>query len=390
MAPRRRVRSVATIVALAIVAILLVVLGRPPGEPVAVPSPSPPRVPSSPSPPAGSASPSVALLSPPSLAVPGRVSVVRLAPTVMSVAADGTSVAAVRVLEPGPIRAEIHLADVAQDPPAVRRLVETEAFVNVIDLSGGRVAFDEYRETGGGGFTFALHVLAVGTGQRQQIWSGSFSPATFRGGGGGPKRVHPSARLALDGDRLAYVHVTERAGGELEGELRVRDLRTGAERAIARSAVWIEPVGLDGSELAYAVGGSPNDEIRIVDLGSGRETVAVRARLIRSAAFRGPFVAYTTTDNEQAGPFRVMLRDVRDGSERQLDANGTRVSLSGRHAAWYTAGAGPRGLRIFDLARARETQPLSGAQPYFDIEAVDAGLLLRGGDGATIVVARID
>lgn len=294
---------------------------------------------------------------------------------------DGVLAAAVRLDIPSPMvaRTEIFVAELGPSPTAWRSIAILDAFPTGISVANGRVAIGLRRESfqGGGAFNAEIVVIDAASGGRSSIWSGSFTAATFRGGGGGPKRA--SEKFVLAAGRIAYVRLAEGAGGDLTGELRVRDLGNGRETVIGGSPRWIEPVAFPGSVLAYAVGGDPLDEIRQIDLASGLTTTIVRASLIRAHAYNGRWLLYTTTQSEQAGPHRLVLRDVAPGTERTLDASGNRPSLNETHAVWQSVPlAGVSGSSTFKAAALSDLKESTLQRPsLFEARAVSGGVLMH-------------
>ena len=292
-------------------------------------------------------------------------------------ASDGVLAAAVRlsVSAPSVARTEVHAADLRAAPVVWRTIAAFDAFPTGISVSDGRVALGLYREPAGagGGFSAEIVVVDAASTASSSIWSASFSPATFRGGGGGPKRA--TAKFVLAPGRIAYTRLSEVAGGDLIGELRMRDLGNGRETPIGGSPRWIEPVAFSGSVLAYAIAGDPLDEIRQTDLASGAATTTIaQAPLIRGHAFSGRWLIYTTTQSEQAGPHKVVLRDVVAGTERVLDTHGDRVTVNERYAAWHSLGS--RTFKAFDLMNQREVFILQPRPSFVDLNAVPGGFVV--------------
>ena len=296
------------------------------------------------------------------------------------VASDGVLAAAVRLdAAPGVARTEIFVGELARPPVVWRSLAVIDAFPTGISVANGRVAVGVRRSPlqGGGAFSAELIVIEAASAARSTVWAGSFSAATFRGGGGGPKRA--TERFVLAAGHIAYTRLTEVAGGDLAGELRVRDLANGRETVIDGSPRWIEPVAFAGSVLAYALAGDPLDEIRSIDLAGGAARTLVRAPIIRSHAFSGRWLLYTTAPNEQVGPYRLVLRDLGNGAERTLDAFAAGPSLNETHAVWQSvplAGAGGNSAyKAAALGDLREST-LQGAV-FFEATAVPGGVLMH-------------
>ena len=292
-------------------------------------------------------------------------------------ASDGLLTAALRldVAAPSVAKTTVFAADARATPATWRTIGAFDAFPLGMSIANGRVALALSREPagGGGGFSAEIVVIDAASSASSSIWSATFTPATFRGGGGGPKRA--GVKVVLGGGRLAYTRLTEVVGGDLVGELRVRDLGNGRETVIGSSARWIEPIAFSGSMLAYSIGGDPLDEIREVDLASGAATKAiVQASLIRMHAYNGRWLLYTTTKNEQVGPYSVVLRDIPAGTERVLDPSGDRVSMNERYAVWVTQPA-RSSFRAFDLVDLRDRVILTPRASLIDLTAVPGGFV---------------
>jgi hypothetical protein len=155
-------------------------------------------------------------------------------------------------------------------------------------VADGRMAIVEYREPvqGGGAFSQVVVVTDLVTGAKIEMDRFSLSPATYRGGGGAPRR--PVTAVALDSDRVAWTRLVEGPAGAVIGELRLAPIADPrAQQVIGSSSEWIQPIGLDSRRLVYILGGKTEDQLRMRDIGSGVDTVVATAP-VRDTAFFGP------------------------------------------------------------------------------------------------------
>lgn len=281
----------------------------------------------------GPATPS-ATVSPPPLRVvlQGRQTTFTADRDLHRLSSDGRWVVAVHVAEPGTGPRSFVLAGDADAPsPTLRELFTSSAHITNIALVAGRLAYTEYTEDGRGGWSARTDLLDLATGARREVWKGSFTAATFRGGGGGPRRAGHT--YTLDERRIAYTHLIERTAGDLSAELRVREIASGVERTIGRSDRWIDPIGFALDEIIYSAPAENIDQMHAVELATGRTRLLLSAPNLRSASLGGGRLLYSTTTNEQAGPYRLLLRELATGQERTLDENGDLASL-GALAVW--------------------------------------------------------
>src|SRR5205814_3715746 len=98
--------------------------------------------------------------------------------------------------------------------------------------------------------------------------------ATYRGGGGAPRR--PAGSIVIGPDRAAWTRLIEGPGGSVTGELRVARL-VDPERStpIASSMEWVAPLAVDDHRLLYVLGGKADDQLHVRDLDTDADRVVV-------------------------------------------------------------------------------------------------------------------
>src|SRR5258708_11334829 len=144
-------------------------------------------------------------------------------PGMITFAADrGALIAFSTKSGPAPYESKVQRAD-----PATRAWRTVHASDSAIiggQVVAGRAAMIEYREPvqGGGAYSDDFTVVDLSTGKATAIDRFAMSPATFRGGGGRPRR--PAGSIVLGPDRVAWTRLTEGPGGSGTGQLRVAPL----------------------------------------------------------------------------------------------------------------------------------------------------------------------
>ena len=155
---------------------------------------------------------------------------------------------------------------------AWRPVYVSDAMFQAERVADGRMALVEYREPvqGGGAFSQVVVVTDLITGAKIEMDRFSLSAATYRGGGGAPRR--PVSAVALDATLVAWTRLVEGAAGAVSGELRlatIADPRT--QQVIGSSSEWIQPIALDSRRLVYVLGGKIEDQLRVREITSGIE-----------------------------------------------------------------------------------------------------------------------
>lgn len=172
-----------------------------------------------------------------------------------------------------------------------RTVFEDDAMFFAEKLANGRMAMAEYREApmSGGAFDVTVVVIDPITGQKWNVDHFALSSATFRGGGGGPRRA-AGGLIALGPNSIAWTHLYELPGGGVEAELLLAPLDDlGNTTKVGRSREWIEPISIDDGRLVYVMGGNERDELRARDLTAGPERLLATLRAPTQSAGRdGP------------------------------------------------------------------------------------------------------
>jgi len=266
---------------------------------------------------------------------------------------------------PPPYESKIQRADPTAS--AWRTIYTSDAFFTAGRVANGRVALAEYREPfqGGGAYSVAFTVVDLVTGTALDVDRFALSSATFRGGGGGPRR--PGGSIVLGPDRAAWTRLVEGPGGSVYGELRVALLADpGHPLPIAASAEWIAPLGLDPHRLLYVIGGKTEDQLHIRDLDTGADRIVTTGAVgdqqreggipgFDVAVLAGDWAVWLDTPRAAAGKIRAV--NVVTGVERTIDAGGSScsgVSAGTRYVAWYCS-ANVNGIRdVTSLEPARD------------------------------------
>jgi hypothetical protein len=287
------------------------------------------------------------------------------------------------------------------DPPGGpwRTIFSRDAHFQMQRVNEGQMAIVEYREDGEGAYNETIVMLDLATGAATTIDRYALSKATFRGGGGAPRR--PVGQIAFGQQMIAWTHLFERAGGAVEGELRVAPLTDPrAVTVIARSTEWIEPVAIDQRSVAYVLGGRERDEVRIRDLASGEDRklttfaaptqVSGRSAPARSGSWIGWLETKPAIAPTRAVPSTVMFQalNIATGEERSLDVGGPGCSPLTANAfafAWSCRSTAdpPATLQAFDVAKWKLVDIVRpGSVNPFGLQAVDGGFVWTDADGA--------
>jgi hypothetical protein len=252
---------------------------------------------------------------------------------------------------PPPYESKVQRAEPTTN--AWRTIYTSDAMFLTGRVAGGRVGLAEYREPfqGGGAYSVDFTAVDLVTGKATAIDRFAMTSATFRGGGGGPRR--PVGSIVLGSDRAAWTRLVEGPGGSITGELRVALLADPTHGVpIASSVEWIAPLGLDGHRLLYALGGKTEDQLHIRDLDTGADTIVVTGVVgdqqreggipgFNAAVLSGDWALWLDTPRAAAGKIRAV--NVVSGTERTIDAGGSscsQASAGSRYVAWYCATVG--------------------------------------------------
>lgn len=320
-------------------------------------------------------------------------------PAMISFFADGTSLIALTSgNRPSPYLDKIQRADPPGGP--WRTIFSDDAGFVLQRVSNGRMALMEYREDGEGAYNGTIVVLDLRTGVATAIDRYFLSKATFRGGGGAPRR--PGQEIALGLNTIAWTHLFERAGGSLEGELRVAplaDLR--AVTVIARSTEWIAPIAGDERSVTYVLGGTERDEVRVRDLATGADRrlttfasptqVSERSGPARTGSWVGWLETKPANPPTRAVPSNVTFQalNIATGEERSVDAGGASCSQLTANALAFvwscrSSAVAPPTLQAFAVAQWKFIDVVRpGWARSSELQAVDGGFLWTDVDGGT-------
>jgi hypothetical protein len=247
---------------------------------------------------------------------------------------------------PPPYESKIQRADAGTN--TWRTVYKSDAMFSAGRAAGGRVALGEYREPfqGGGAYSVDFTVVDLSTGTATPVDRFALSSATFRGGGGAPRR--PVGSIVLGPDRVAWTRLIEGPGGSVTGELRVGSLAApGRVTVIGSSMEWIAPLGLDAHRLLYVLGGKTEDQLHVRDLDTGADKILITGAVgdqQREGGIPGFNVAVLAgdwaiwLDTPRSAPGMVRAVNVASGGERTIDAGGSScsgTSAGTRYVAWY-------------------------------------------------------
>jgi hypothetical protein len=266
-------------------------------------------------------------------------------PDMVSFHADGAALIATRSKgTPPPYDSTIVRADASGGPWAL--VYETDAMFMVDRVANGRVGFIEYRAPyqGGGAYSNDFVVLDLASGVKTEIDRFALSAATYRGGGGGPRR--PVGAIVLGPDHVAWTRLVEGSGGSITGELRIASLADPAEQQlVATSSEWIRPLDIDAERLVYVLGGRTEDALHVRDIATGADRVLLTGAVgdtvrgvipdFDQAAVSGDWAVWLTDPKNFASKGQAL--NVRTGERRDLETGGSScygVSAGTRYFAW--------------------------------------------------------
>jgi hypothetical protein len=285
---------------------------------------------------------------------------------------------------PPPRRSRVHRADPPGGP--WRTLYESDAWLVQQAVSSGRMALAEIRElaSGVGAYSQKLVLIDLDSGASKLISEFSMSSATFRGGGGAPRR--PNGSIALGSDAIAWTHLIEGPSGSITGELRVASLADASHSTrIGASTEWIAPVAVDARRLVYIVGGKIEDELHVRDLASGADRV-VATGLVGDSSMPQAWMSSAAV----SGDWAVWQEQAR-GGKQSPEPEGTLYALHLVTGERHTVGRGPgcsgftaaaryvalqcgRDPRIYEAATLRPVV-LTAPAPGVGVQASEDGLI---------------
>jgi hypothetical protein len=311
--------------------------------------------------------------------------------------ADGTALVTTTTKgTPPPYDSKILRAEVPTGP--WKLVYESDAMFMVDRVSSGRIAFIEYREPyqGGGAYSNVFVVLDLARGDKKEIDRFALSAATYRGGGGAPRR--PVGAMALGPDHVAWTRLIEGPGGSITGELRMASLLDPVRSdVVATSAEWLRPIDLDEHRLVYVVGGKTEDALHVRDVVTGADRVALTGPV--GDTVRGEIPAFDQA--AVSGDWAVWMVDpktitskgqafnLRTGERRDLEVKGSScygVSAGARYFVW---GCGkpndPTDALVID---AKSLAPVAPVPPAVgvDLAASGDGLLWLNVSGSSRTV----
>jgi len=288
-----------------------------------------------------------------------------------------------------------------------RPVYVSDAMFQFEKVANGRIALVEYREPvqGGGAFSQVVMVTDLVTGAKVEMDRFSLSAATYRGGGGAPRR--PVTALALDSDRVAWTRLVEGPAGAVMGELRlaaIADPR--AQQVIASSSEWIQPIGLDSRRLIYVIGGKTEDQLRIREIGSGVDTLVATAPVgdtvvlgppgIDRAAVSGDWAVWIDPARVVGETTQAVAVNLTTAERRTLDARGSGcgpVTAGSRYFAWSCAKSNGSGEPYVVLdAKTLSPIPLARQGLSYGLVAADEGVIwlnaVAGGASRQVTLYR--
>jgi hypothetical protein len=290
---------------------------------------------------------------------------------------------------PAPYDSKLQRADLARR--TWQTVYQTDARFMQMQVAAGRMGLFEYREPvlGAGAFSVKITVVDLTTGEASVIDSYAMSAATYRGGGGAPRR--PGFGLALSADRIAWTRLIESPDGSWRGELAFAPLSDPHRKTVvASSTEWVAPLAIDATRLVYVLGGKTEDELHIRTLASDADAIVARAAVGNTAVVGSPGMDYAVvvgtwalwpandpgppaTRSTPAVNATIHALDLSTGMERAFDAGGTycpRVTAGSRYVAWYCGSLAEPNARVLDAAT---LQPVSGLPPAGNVGAIASG-----------------
>ena len=281
---------------------------------------------------------------------------------------------------------------------------ESDASFLVDRVSAGRIGFGEYRETyqSGGAYSESFVIVDLASGRKTEIDRFALSAATYRGGGGAPRR--PVGAMTLGPDHVAWTRLVEGPAGSVTGELRLAPLADpSASQLVATSSDWVRPLDLDAQRFVYLVGGKTEEALHVRDLdgksdkvlatGAVGETTRGEIPGFDRAAISGDWAVWL--DTVKAATTKAHALNLSTGEERVLEVPGAQcsgVSGGSRYFVWSCgkgADASPQGSLILD-ARTLDTVSPMPTGIGVGLVAVDDGLLwfTVTGDTRTVTLFR--
>jgi hypothetical protein len=300
--------------------------------------------------------------------------------------ADRGSLIALTTREgPSPFESKIFRAEAPNGP--WREIYQSDAMFILEKVSAGRIGVIEYREPldGRGAFSETIVVVDLVTGQKTQVDHFALSAATYRGGGGAPRR--PTGSLALGPDYVAWTRLVEGPSGSVGGELRLAPITSPTHfETVTSSTEWIAPVGLDAERLVYVLGGKSEDQLHIRDLRTGNDRIIATASVGDGPATGGtgltPAVSgdWAIWFDEPWASAKVRAANLATGEQRTLTVNGSQCAsptAGSRYFAWSCSKSVASDPQPFVVLDARTLQP-AGVIPLGtgrQVVAADDGLL---------------
>jgi hypothetical protein len=265
---------------------------------------------------------------------------------------------------PPPYESKIQRADPATG--AWRTVYTADSHFIAGQVMAGRAAVVEYREPfqGGGAYSADFTVIDLSTGKASKIDAFALTSATFRGGGGGPRR--PVGSVVLGQDRAAWTRLIEGPGGSVSGELRVAPISDPAKTTVIGSSVeWIAALGLDAHRLLYVTGGTSEDQLHVRDLDTGGDRIVATGPVgnqqvvsgvpgFNRASLAGDWAIWLDSPGATAGTIRAV--NIAGGTTRTIDARGSscaEVTIGSRYAAWNCS------ANVFGILDARTLDPVN-------------------------------
>ena len=300
---------------------------------------------------------------------------------------------------PPPYESKIQRAEPSTN--AWRTIYRSDAHFGAGRVVAGRAALAEYREQyqGGGAYSVDFAVVDLSTGAATAVDRFALSAATYRGGGGAPRR--PAGSIVIGPDRAAWTRLIEGPAGSVTGELRVARLADpGRSTPIASSTEWIAPLAVDEHRLLYVLGGKTEDQLHVRDLDTDADRVVVSGSVgdvQREGAIPGFNVARLAGEwavwlDAPRAATRGTIRglNVVTGAERTIDAGGSSCAgptAGSRYVAWYCSGGVSGILDAATLQPARDV-PAIGAAPEANDDALFWSTVVPSGRTVTLFRPR--
>ncbi len=278
---------------------------------------------------------------------------------------------------------------------------ESDAHFLPGQVVAGRVALGEYRAPyqGGGAYSEDFTVIDLSTGNATAVDRFAMSAATFRGGGGGPRR--PVGSVVLGPDRVAWTRLIEGPGGSVTGELRVALLaEPGRVTPIGSSPEWIAALGIDARRLLYVLGGKSEDQLHVRDLDNGVDRIVATGPVgdqqvgggipgFNRAFLAGDWAIWLDTPGATAGKVRAV--NLASGEERTIGAGGSScdaLSVGTRYVSWYCSANAFVILDTKTLEPTRDAPSAIGAAPMASDDALLWFTVVPGGRTVTLYRPR--